>query len=144
MPKEIGIDFADIRKYPYLSVATPSTHDMSVLRSWWKEDKTLTQKFWNEVLGKPGKAPQEADGPTCEAILDLHLQSPSRLTLISYQDWTSMDETLRAENPDEERINVPANPHHYWRYRMPITIEELLSKKSFNQKIKDKIAQNKR
>ena len=142
MPKEMGVDFADIRKYPYLSVATPSTHDMSVLRSWWRENKTLTQKFWNEVLGKPGKAPQEADGPTCEAILDLHLQSPSMLTLISYQDWTGMDETLRAQNPDEERINVPANPRHYWRYRMPITIEELLTKKSFNQKIKEKIIQS--
>jgi len=24
-------------------------------------------------------------------------------------------------NPHDERINVPANPHHYWRYRMHLT-----------------------
>ena len=34
MPKRLGETFADTKKYPYLSVATPSTHDMSVLRGF--------------------------------------------------------------------------------------------------------------
>lgn len=139
MPKEVGILFADTTKYPYMSVATPSTHDMSVLRGWWTENKELTQKFWNEVLHKEGPAPAEADGKTCEEILNLHLQSPSMLALISFQDWTSMDETLRAPDPQAERINVPANPRHYWRYRMHLTIEELLEKDAFNDKLKEMI-----
>ena len=53
-----------------------------------------------------------------------------------------MDETLRAKNPDEERINIPANPRHYWRYRMPLSIEKLLKKEAFNLKIKHLIEQS--
>ena len=139
MPKRLGETFADTKKYPYLSVATPSTHDMSVLRGWWKENREITARFWSEVLGKTGEAPAELDGKTAEEILRLHLNSPSMLALISYQDWTSMDETLRAPDPDEERINVPANPRHYWRYRMPITLEKLLDQTAFNDKIKQLI-----
>lgn len=142
MPKDPGVNFADTRKYPYLSVATPSTHDMSVLRAWWKENEQLTQKFWQQVLHKEGAAPKEADPKICEEILRLHLTSPSMLALISYQDWTSMDETLCAKDPEEERINIPANPRHYWRYRMPISIEKLLEKEAFNLKIKHLIEQS--
>ena len=86
------------------------------------------------------KSPGETgDGKTAEEILRLHLNSPSMLALISYQDWTSMDETLRALDPDEERINVPAHPRHYWRYRMPITLEKLLDQTAFNDKIRQLI-----
>ncbi len=139
MPKRLGETFADTKKYPYLSVATPSTHDMSVLRGWWQEAPALTQRFWNEVLQKPGQAPAEADPETCAQILQLHLESPSMLALISWQDWSAMDESLRAANPAEERINIPANPHHYWRYRMPLSLEQLLTEHSFNQKVRQMI-----
>ncbi len=140
MPKRLGETFADTREYPYLSVATPSTHDMSVLRGWWKENRTLTTRFWREVLGHPGEAPADLDAQTAEEILRLHLNSPSMLALISYQDWTAMDKKLRAKDPEAERINVPANPRHYWRYRMPITLEKLLKETAFNEKIKQMIA----
>lgn len=140
MPKRLGETFADTRAYPYLSVATPSTHDMSVLRGWWKENRTLTTRFWREVLGHPGEAPADLDAQTAEEILRLHLNSPSMLALISYQDWTAMDKKLRAKDPEAERINVPANPRHYWRYRMPITLEKLLKETAFNEKIKQMIA----
>lgn len=139
MPKRLGDTFADTKNYPYLSVATPSTHDMSVLRGWWKETPALTRRFWNDVLARPGNAPAEADAKTCEEILRLHLQSPSMLALISFQDWTAMDEKLRAQDPEAERINVPANPRHYWRYRMPLTLEKLLQEDAFNAKIREMI-----
>ena len=144
MPKRLGETFADTRHYPYLSVATPSTHDMSVLRGWWKENPALTQRFWNEVLQRPGQAPAEADGSACEQILRMHLQSPSMLALISWQDWSSMDEQLRAPNPDDERINIPVNPRHYWRYRMPLTLEKLLTEHTFNDKIRQMLAETNR
>ena len=144
MPKTPGKLFADTTHYPYTSVATPSTHDMSVLRGWWTENASVTQKFWTNVLGKKGQAPKTLDGKTCEEIINLHLNSPSMLALISYQDWTGMDESLRESDPEEERINIPANPHHYWRYRMPITVEELLEKTEFNTKIKELIQFSKR
>jgi 4-alpha-glucanotransferase len=50
-----------------------------------------------------------------------------------------VDETIRRNEPDEERINVPANPKHYWRYRMHINLEDLILSKSFNQSWKEAI-----
>ena len=144
MPKQLGAAFDDIKKYPYLSVATPSTHDMSVLRAWWQEDPARTQKFYNNVLGKKGTAPKEADTEICTKILRMHLASPSMLTLIGLQDLTGMDETLRGKDPQEERINVPANPKHYWRYRMPMTLETLLKSDEFNAKLQEMIDKNHR
>ncbi|MGN0024998.1 MAG: 4-alpha-glucanotransferase [Candidatus Avelusimicrobium sp.] len=136
MPKRLGETFADTKHYPYLSVATPSTHDMSVIRGWWKESPEITQKFYNSVLEREGGAPAEADGKICEEIVRLHLESPSMLALLSFQDWTSMDEKLRRMDADGERINIPANPRHYWRYRMHITLEELKQADAFNDKVK--------
>lgn len=140
MPKKLGAAFDNIKKYPYLSVATPSTHDMSVLRAWWQEDKNLTQKFYHNVLGKKGEAPAEATPEICTQIIRLHYACPSMLALIGLQDLTAMDETLRGADPQEERINVPANPQHYWRYRMPMTLETLLEAEGFNAKIREMIA----
>lgn len=142
MPKRLGETFADTKNYPYLSAATPGTHDMSVLRGWWKESPEMTRRFYNEVLGYPGPAPQEADGKICEDIIRLHLNSPSMLALIAFQDWISMDEALRAKDPDAERINVPANPRHYWRYRMHIPLEELIKQTALNEKIKRMIQES--
>lgn len=139
MPKKLGERFDDTRTYPYLSVATPSTHDMSVLRGWWQENKMQTQQFWRSVLGKNGPAPQEATPEICREILAQHLNSPSMLALIGFQDWTALDGRLRAPDPAEERINVPADPRHYWRYRMHLTLEELLDAHDFNDMLKEMI-----
>ena len=46
-----------------------------------------------------------------------------------------MSETLRRENPQEERINNPANPKHYWQYRMHISLEDLIKEKEFNKEL---------
>ena len=39
------------------------------------------------------------------------------------------------------RINVPANPRHYWRYRMHLTLEQLMKAESLNEKIKELVKQ---
>jgi 4-alpha-glucanotransferase len=75
-------------------------------------------------------------GWLCEEVIARHLFSPSMLCLISLQDWLSMDENLRSDNIGQERINIPSNPHHYWRYRMHLTIEQLMQAEEFNNKIR--------
>lgn len=45
-----------------------------------------------------------------------------------------MDEKLRRDNPAEEQINVPANPKHYWRYRLHIPLEQILASTDFIHK----------
>jgi 4-alpha-glucanotransferase len=135
MPKEYGLRFARTQDYPYLSVATPSTHDMSTLREWWQENRDDTQCFYNNILGFEGKAPVEMDGAVAKAIVAEHLQSPSMLTLIAWQDWMATDEKLRRKEYAEERINIPSNRGHVWNYRMHMTIESLFKARTLNRSI---------
>lgn len=142
MPKSPLQRFGDTSKYPYLSVCTISTHDMSTLRGWWLEDAKQTQAFYNDTLCKKGSAPKEVSAEICEEVIKRHLASPSMLCILSYQDWLSMDKNLRSADIEGERINIPANPKHYWRYRMNHSIEELSASRELNGKIKAIIAES--
>ena len=135
MPKTYGVAFAQFHQNPYRSVATIFTHDMPTLRLWWKENPERTQLYYNTVLEHDGKAPNELPGWLCEEIVAHHLNSPSMLCLISLQDWLSIDDDLRNPSAEEERINVPANPRHYWRYRMHLSVADLKNSKLLNERI---------
>ena len=139
MPKDSNVEFANTFCYPYYSVCTTSTHDMPGIRAWWEEDRGRSQRYFENVLGQQGAAPYFADPWVCSLIINLQLASPSMLCIIPLQDWLSTDGSLRRQNPQEEQINEPSNPRHYWRYRMHITIENLLSKTDFNSDLKSRI-----
>jgi len=139
MPKDVQASFGNTWNYPYYSVCTTSTHDMGGIRQWWEEDRAATQRFYNEVLHENGTAPYFAEPWVCDRIVDLHLQSPSMLCILPLQDWLSVDGSLRREDPREEQINVPANPRHYWRYRMHLSVEELIEQKEYNDYLLAKI-----
>lgn len=47
--------------------------------------------------------------------------------------FLGIDESIRRADPNAERINVPANPKHYWRYRMHLSLEQLIQADQFNQ-----------
>lgn len=136
MSKSPDCEFAHLEENPYRSVATISTHDMSTLRGWWDEDPERAQRFYSQMLQKSGEAPHPMPGWLCEEVVARHLFSSSMLCLLSWQDWLSMDEALRYPDVAFERINVPANPRNYWRYRMHMTIEELMRQHTLNDKIK--------
>jgi 4-alpha-glucanotransferase len=138
MPKEYGVRVGDVLRNSYLSVCTTSTHDMSPLRLWWR-DEADRDYYYKSVLGLEGDAPEEATVELCERIVARHLASPSILVVLPLQDWLSLSEELRSDDIERERINVPSEPHHYWRYRMHITLEELLQATSFNEKIQELI-----
>ena len=139
MPKDPNTPFGNTWAYPYYSVCTTSTHDMGGIRQWWEEDRAATQRFFNQVLHEGGQAPYFAEPWVCDRIVDLHLQSPSMLCILPLQDWLSISASLRREDPREEQINVPANSRHYWRYRMHLTIDELIANVEFNNYLKTKI-----
>ena len=144
MPKNPYHEFGHVWEYPFRSVSTISTHDMSTLRGWWKENSKTTARFHHYALGNSGDAPAEAPGSVCEQIVRQHLESPSLLCIPSLQDWLSIDERLRLPDADAERINIPSNPRHYWRYRMHLTLEQLLSEGGFNEKIMQMIRMTRR
>ncbi len=136
MPKAYGVEFGSPAEYPYLSVATPSTHDMSNISLWWREDRERTQRYYNDILGIEGAAPVECSAELCEAIMRRQLSASSMLMIAPLQDWLAVDNSMRAEDAAAERINDPSNPNQHWCYRMHLTLEELLSAESFNSKIK--------
>ena len=140
MPKSIEETFAHPANYPYLSVCTTSTHDMNPIRAWWEEDREVTNDFWHMILGNQGEAPYFCEPWICRQILDQHVWSPAMLTILPLQDWLSMDAQLRREDPNTERINVPANSRHYWRYRMHLTLEQLAEADEFNKNLSEMIA----
>ena len=142
MPKDPKVEFGSTYDYPYLSVCTTGTHDMNPLRAWWEEDRGVTQRFYNHVLGAWGEAPYLCEPWIAEQVVAMHLKSPAMLTILPLQDWLAMDGSLRRENPHDERINVPANSRHYWRYRMHLTLEELLKSEELNRNVHQKIAES--
>lgn len=142
MPKEPYVQFGDPARNPYLSVATIATHDMSPLRLWWAQQRDAAQAYWNNVMRRSGEAPAELDAADCRWVVERHLQSPSMLCLLAWQDWLAMDENLRNPHPESEQINEPANPHHFWRYRMHLTLEQLEGATAFNGAVRALIAQN--
>lgn len=136
MPKDPAQEFFHPARAPYLSVITPSTHDMSTIRGWWEEDRAQIQRFFNQELEQWGEAPLFCEPWINKAIVLQHLHSPALWSIFQLQDILGMSETFRRENPHDERINVPANPHHYWRYRMHLTLEELIKEEPFNEELK--------
>ena len=139
MPKRLNQEFSHPKDAPYLSVVTPSTHDMSTVRGWWKEDRAVTQRFYNQELGLAGAAPEDCEPWINRAILRQHLDSPAMWSIFLLQDLLGMDGRLRRPDPAEERINVPADPRNYWRYRMHLWLEDLLQANEFNAALKQEI-----
>lgn len=139
MPKDEHLRFGILSANPYRSVCTISTHDMPTLRQWWDEDLSRTQDYYNSVLWRNGAAPHPLTEDLARNIVKNHLDSRSMLCLLSLQDWLATDETLRLPDADAERINIPSNPRHYWRYRMHITIEQLMANDHFNSLVKQLI-----
>ena len=126
MPKNMGVSVSDPSTYPYMSVCTTSTHDMSVLRTWIEDEMEP-----NAVI-----TTRQATVAACTSVISAHLASPSMLAIFPLQDWLSMSSQLRAKDPRAERINVPADSNNYWRYRMHLTIEKLLKARKFNEEIR--------
>lgn len=142
MPKDPHVRFGHLSRNPYRSVCTFSTHDMATLRQWWDEDASRTQDYFNSMLYHEGNAPHPLPGWLARDVVSRQLASPSMLCVLSIQDWLAMDERIRLDDADAERINIPANPHHYWRYRMHISLENLMADKSFTENIRNLIVQN--
>ena len=142
MPKDPTTRFGKLSHNPYRSVDTISTHDMPTLRQWWDEDEERSQAYFNTTLRRGGEAPRPLPAWLAKDIVSRHLTSPSMLCLISFQDWLSIDEKLRLPDENAERINIPANPRHYWRYRMHLTIEQLLAADELNDEISTLIIQS--
>ncbi|MBK8608817.1 MAG: 4-alpha-glucanotransferase [Chitinophagaceae bacterium] len=139
MPKKTGFEFFHPKDAPYLSVVSPSTHDMSTVRGWWEEDNFKIKHFYKQLMGQEGEPPVYCEPWINKEIILQHLYSPAMWSIFQLQDLMGMDGEIRREDPNEERINNPAEAEHYWNYRMHICLEDLLKEDSFNAELKSYI-----
>lgn len=136
MSKNPQTEFLQAADVPYLSVCSPSTHDMSPIRLWWEEsERNLIARFYYQELKMGGSVPDTCEPEVAERIIMKHLQLPSMWAVFPLQDLLGMSAELRHPDPNAERINVPAVAQHYWRYRLHIDIEALLKADQFNEKL---------
>ena len=135
MPKNPWETFVNPANNPYLSVDTTSTHDMSTIRGWWEEDGGLANRFYREMLGHHEGAPYFAEPWVCKEIIEQHLKSSSMLVILPIQDYIAMDGEFRWDATQREQINVPANPHHHWCYKMHQGLESLNERQDLNDLI---------
>ncbi len=137
MPKNSKNEFSQPSDSKYLSVVSPSCHDMSTIRGWWEEDSELTQRFYTSILGHFGNAPTSCEPWVSKEMIMQHLHAPAMWAIFPIQDLVGMDEKLRLANSKAEQINVPSNPKHYWRFRFHLTMEELLKANDFNSMLNE-------
>jgi 4-alpha-glucanotransferase len=142
MPKTLHAVFSRPADAPYLSVVTPSTHDMSTLRGWWLEDKKLTQEFFNQELKQSGPAPAQCEPWINQEIIRQHLESPAMWSIFQLQDWLGLEGALRRPDVEAERINVPARVNYYWRYRLHLSLEALGRAGEFNRLVERLVRQS--
>ncbi len=137
MPKKEEEEFSIPADYEYLSVCSPSNHDTSTLRIWWREDEKRTQRFYQTVLKQEGKAPLELTESLCKMIVQMHLESGSKWVIFLIQDLLAMSPTLKRKEAEKERINDPSVYPFYWRWRLHTPLEDLIKEDFFSSFIHD-------
>jgi 4-alpha-glucanotransferase len=140
MPKDPKIEFLHPSDAPYLSVSTTSTHDTSTLRGWWEEDAGKSERFFRTIMGNHAPFDKTMEPWLARDIIQQHFWSKAMWVIFPIQDLLAMDEELRREDFEAERINIPAVAQHYWRYRIHITLEKLLKANSFNAEMRRMIS----
>lgn len=128
----------------YKTVLTTSTHDTETLRQWWQNEEEITQYFYNIQLGKHGKKPENLSSELMCEVIQQNLQSSAMLVIFPIQDLLVANSDILLGNLDEERINIPSIFPHYWRYRMPVSIEDLIQSSNFNYCIRNEVDNTKR
>lgn len=138
-PKIYGAVFSDPGRAPYMSVISTGTHDMETLRQWWQDDEKVRTRFAKEMLGIDYPEP-ELSGEVARRIIQQHLDSPAMWAVFPLQDLLAMDEALRSDDIEGERINIPAITPFYWRWRMEMNFEDLVNETEFNKGISEMIS----
>lgn len=135
MPKDPKIEFLHPSDAPYLSVSTTSTHDTSTLRGWWEEDAGKSERFFRTIMGNQAPFHKIMEAWLARDIIQQHFWSPAMWAIFPIQDLLAMEEELRREDFEAERINIPAVAQHYWRYRIHVSLEKLLKANRFNAEL---------
>ncbi|KAG2427622.1 hypothetical protein HXX76_012273 [Chlamydomonas incerta] len=128
MATERDKEFNNPAAYPYLTVASPSCHDVTPLRAWFESDPERAERFYYHQLGGCGPPPPACGPNVVRAVLQQHINCQSMLTIFPIQDLMALSSEYAAQRPSrEEVINDPTVAKHYWRFRIHTPLEALLA-----------------
>lgn len=119
----------------YFSIFTTSTCNSKTLRMWL--GKELGSNFYRS--DDTGESFFDAGADDCRTAVGQALATPSMFAILPIQDWMSIDAATRNRFTDSERINNPDLRGWVWKYRLHITLEQLLEANSLNTKIRELI-----
>ena len=142
-PKIYGAAFSDPSQVPYMSVVSTGTHDMETLRAWWQSEENVRSKFAWERFGIAFPEP-DLSGEMARMILAQNMNSPAMWAVFPLQDFLAMDENLRSNDVEAERINIPAITPFNWKWRMEIGLEKLMTVKALNRGIVEMVLSSRR
>ncbi len=123
-------------EYPRLSVCTPSVHDTSTVRGWWREDPGERELFYR-ALGERGPCPAAMSATLLRRILEHCCSAASLLCMFQAQDLLDLDETLWSRDPSADRINIPGTVTDFnWTWRLPLPLEALIERRGLNEALR--------
>jgi 4-alpha-glucanotransferase len=128
----------------YKTVFTTSTHDSETFRLWWKNGGEAVQQFYNQELKQFGSKPEYLKSELMQKVLQQDLNSKASLVIFPIQDILAAIPDYQNYDLDSERINIPSVFPHFWRYRIPFTLENLISNENFNSFLKNLALNSKR
>ncbi|CAL1352309.1 unnamed protein product [Linum trigynum] len=140
MPSEPDLKFGVPSQYSYMTVCAPSCHDCSTLRAWWEEDAERRQQYFKTIFGSDELPPDTCLPAIANFIIRQHVESPSMWAIFPLQDLLALKEDYTKRPANEETINDPTNPKHYWRYRVHVTLETLMKDSELKSIIKGLIS----
>ena len=143
MPKTYGAEFDDPRHAPWLSVVSPSTHDMPNLREWWQDSPDQAKRLAWTHYEEP-HATDELDPELAAKIVGRQFESPAMWAIVPLQDLLALDAAVCHPDPAAERINDPSINPHNWRYRMHLGIEQLVAAETLNGRIRSLLEEHER
>ncbi|XP_024540103.1 4-alpha-glucanotransferase DPE2 isoform X1 [Selaginella moellendorffii] len=137
MPSTPGQEFGNPLEYEYMTVCAPSCHDCSTMRAWWEDDEGRRIRFYKDYLGMSESPPAQCVPDVARVIIEQHMKSPSMWAIFPLQDLLALKEEYTGRPANEETINDPTNPKHYWRFRTLTHVETLLEDRELIFSIKN-------
>lgn len=118
-----------VRNTPVLSVAASSSLSFAPLIEWWKEcrNERFKRSIYSDKLWLDGSVPGQCSDPVIRRAVERTLESKSLLALLPLQDVLA----LKSEFAEVQRGTPDLIAQEDFRYRTPVTIDELVENGSF-------------
>ena len=85
--------------------------------------------------------PDKCEPHVVRAIVRQHMASPSALAVFPVQDLLGLTKEYAERPAEEETINDPTNPKHYWRFRLHVRLEDMLANKAWLGDIRELVTE---